>query len=125
MLSGLFSIGSTDYTKFEDTTQHNVNREDVFETWIDGNWRERRVVARTRVSGSVFLRFPRSSDFEDFLGDLESAKSENGTYSVSVWCSNTGSVEAVTAYLDVTGETKWDVTAPIKWNGLTIQITEV
>ena len=121
--TNLFTIGTTDLSAFEDKEAHKVNKTDVYETWTDGNWTDHRVIARTRVSGTVGLKFPKESDFTNFLSLMASARNADGYYSVSVWCSNTGTTETITAYLDIIGQTAWDVTSPRKWQGVTVQIT--
>lgn len=123
-LTNLFVIGSTDLTKWEDTTKHSVNRDDVFEEWVDGNWITHRVISRTRVSGTVVLSFSREADFTAFMTLMSTARNANGYYPITVWCSNTNSTESVNAFLDMSGATQWDVTAPIKHHDITVTITQ-
>ena len=119
----LFTIGTTDLTQWERTEEHDVNREDVYEVWTDGNWVDHRVTARTRISGTVVLSFSRAADFSSFLSLLSTARDEEGYYPISVYCSNTGTVETINAYLDIAGETRWNLVAPTKHNTVTVQIT--
>lgn len=121
--TNLFSIGTTDLTKWEDTESHNVNREDVYEEWVDGNWTSHRVIARTRITGEVTLNFAKLTDFSNFLSLMSSERNANGYYPISVYCSNTGTTESINAFLDIAGDTKWDVTVPIKHHSITVQIT--
>lgn len=123
-LTNLFKIGATDLTKFEDTEKHVVNREDIFEEWVDGNYIQHRILSRTQITGTVFLEFTKPNDYSSFLTLLSAARDAEGFYNVTVWCSNTGTAETIDAYLDITGETKWDVTTPMKYHGVTIQIVE-
>lgn len=123
-LSNLFVIGSTDLTSWEQTENHNVNRDDVYEEWVDGNWISHRVISRTRVSGTVILSFARATDFASFMTLMSTARDANGYYPVTVWCSNTNSTETINAFLDIDGATKWDITAPIKHNTITVTITQ-
>lgn len=122
-LTNLFKISSTDLTKWEDATKHNVNRTDMYEEWRDGNWNLHREIARTQISGSVVLNFSRAADFNSFITLLTSARNADGYYSISVYCSNTGTTETLNAFLDVAGDTAWDVTAPIKHHRVTVNIT--
>ena len=122
-MTGLFLIGSTDLTPWENTTRHVVNREDIFASWTDGNWIDHREIVRTRVTGTVVLRFSKEADFASFMSLMTSARDANGYYSVTVWCSNTNSVEMVNVFLDIAGETKWDVTCPRKFHEITVTIT--
>lgn len=122
-LTNLFTINTTDLTKWEKTAEHAVNREDVFEVWTDGNWVDHRVIGRTRVNGTVTLTFWKESDYANFVSLLSSERDAEGYYPITVWCANTNTTETVNAYLDIVGSTKFDVTAPIKHNTVTIQIT--
>lgn len=123
-LTNLFKISTTDLTKWEDTTEHAVNREDVYEEWVDGNWVSHRVIARTRVTGTIVLNFAREADFASFMTLMTSARNPSGYYPITVWCSNTNSTENLNAFLDIEGDTKWDVTAPIKHHSITVTITQ-
>lgn len=124
-MTDLFKISTTDLTKWEDTEQHKVNREDVFTTWTDGNWVDHREIVRTRISGTVVLGFKRETEFAAFMTLLTTARNANGYYPVTVWCSNTNTSETINAFLDLEGDTVWDVTAPIKYHKITVQITGV
>lgn len=123
-LTGLFIIDSTDLTKWENTEKHAVNRQDVFEEWVDGNWISHRVISRTRVTGTVLLSFARESDYASFMTLMATARNANGYYPITVWCSNTNTTETINAFLDISGETKWDVTAPIKHHDITVTISQ-
>ena len=123
-LTNLFKISTTDLTKYEDTTKHSVNRADIYEEWTDGNWITHREIARTRVSGSVTLNFAKETDFSNFISLLTSARNANGYYPITVWCSNTNTTETINAFLDVSGDTKWDVTVPRKHHAVTIGISQ-
>jgi len=120
--TNLFTIGSTDLTQYEVKDSHDVNRTDVYEAWTDGNWTEHRVI-RKHISGTVVLSFSRETDYSNFLSLMTSQRNANGYYPIKVWCENTNTTETLNAFLDIVGDTKWDLTAPIKHNEITIQIT--
>lgn len=122
--TSLFTVSSTDLTAWEDTNKHAVNKADIYEEWTDGNWITHRVIARTRVTGTVALSFSRESDFTAFMTLMSSAKSADGYYAVTVWCNNSNTTETINAFLDFSGDTKWDVTAPIKHHDITVSITQ-
>lgn len=122
MLTNLFKIGTTDLTKWEKTDLHNVNNEDVFEEWVDGNWITHRTVTRTRVSGTVVLSFAKETDYAAFIALLSAERTTDGYYPITVWCA--GSAVTINAFLDITTEDKFDVTAPIKHHTVTVTITE-
>lgn len=122
--TNLFTIGSTDLTQWEKTETHAVNRTDIYEEWTDGNWITHRVISRTKISGTVQLSFSRESDFSSFMSLMTSERNVNGYYPITVWCGNTNSTETINAFLDISGDTKWDVTSPIKHNTITVAITQ-
>lgn len=122
--TSLFTVSTTDLTAWEDTNKHAVNKADIYEEWTDGNWITHRVIARTRVTGTVALSFSRESDFTAFMTLMSTAKSADGYYAVTVWCNNSNTTETINAFLDFSGDTKWDVTAPIKHHDITVAITQ-
>lgn len=122
--TSLFTVSSTDLTAWENTDKHAVNKADIYEEWTDGNWISHRVIARTRVTGTVVLSFSRESDFTAFMTLMSTAKSADGYYAVTVWCNNSNTTETINAFLDFSGDTKWDVTAPIKHHDITVSITQ-
>lgn len=122
-MTNLFKIGTTDLTPWEKTEEHQVNRSDVFETWTDANWTDHRVIARTRVSGTVVLSFWKASDYAAFMTLLTTQRNAEGYYPITVWCSNTNTTETINAFLDIVGSTAFDVTSPRTHNTVTITIT--
>ena len=123
-LTNLFKINTTDLTKYEDTEKHSVNSSDVYNSWTDGNWTEHRAFARTQISGTVYLKFVRAADYASFLTILANERNADGYYPVSVYCNNTGSTETINAFLDIVSEAKWDLSSPMKFHGVTLQITQ-
>ena len=122
-MSVLFKIANTDLTKYDYRPEHQVNRRDIYESWTDGNWDEHRVLVRTRIAGTLRLRFTRPADYSAFISLLTSGRDADGYYPITVWCSNTNSLETLNAFLDIDGETKWDVTSPMVYNSVKITIT--
>lgn len=118
-----FKIGNTDMTAFEDIQNHAVNRTDVYDVWTDGNWVDHRVIVRTRISGTVQLGFASASDHSAFMSLLGTARDAEGFYPISVYCANTGTLETLDAYLDVSGADKWDLANGRQWQTVTVKIT--
>lgn len=123
-MTNLFKIDTTDLTPWEKTSEHEANKTEVWEEWTDGNLVTHRVVSRTKVTGKVILNFSRLTDYTAFLTLLSTKRNVNGYYPVSIYCSNTDTLETVNAFLDVSGDTQFDVTAPIRHYSVTISITE-
>lgn len=123
MPSFFFKIGNTDLTAYEDIQNHDVQREDIYTSWTDGNWVDHREIVRTRVTGTVKLGFRKAADFAAFQTLLGTAQDPEGYYPVSVYCANTGTTETVDAFLEITGADKWNLTSSRQWQVVTIKIT--
>ncbi|MBR2697522.1 MAG: hypothetical protein IKE76_02945 [Clostridia bacterium] len=123
MPSEFFKIGATDVTPWIDIQNYEMNREDVYTSWTDGNWVEHRVIARTRIAGEFKAGFDKATDFAAFMTLLQTAKTAGGYYSVTAYCNNTGTTETFDAYLDTEDADKWDLVNGRQWQVVTVQVT--
>lgn len=124
MPSYFLKIGSTDLSGYVDRQKFDMNREDVYEEWTDGNWVNHRVIARTRIHGAVRLGFRDLTDYDAFLGLLSTARTQNGSYSVSVFVNNLNAEQPIEAHIDVTSTVRWNATLSRQWVEATLEVTE-
>lgn len=120
----LIQIGSTDLTAYADIQNFNINREDVYESWTDGNWIDHREIVRTRIRGTFQLGFKASAAWESFLALMSSEQDAAGFFPVTVYVQNTGSTETIDAFLDITGAAKWDWVNDRFWRTISVTLTE-
>ncbi len=113
-----------DLTPWLDIQNYKMNRADVFTTWTDGNHVDHRVVFRTRISGQLRLGFEKAEDYSGFIAVLASQKTTDGYYPVTVYCSNTGTIETFDAFIDNEDEDKWDLVGGTQWQVQTLRISE-
>lgn len=119
-----FKIGTTDLTPWVNIQNYDVNQEPLYESWTDGNWRERRSIVRQRIGGTLKLGFSAAADFAMFMGLLASQRHEpEGYYDVTLYVNNTGQTVTLEAYLDVSGADKWDLVNHRQWQVQTLTIT--
>lgn len=116
-------IGSTDVSGWIDKQSYQVNSEDVYENWTDGNWITHRVIARQRISGSCKAGFSKAADFAAFRQLLTTERQPDGWYTVTVYVNSTGATETIQAYLDVEGDDRWDLLNSRQWQVQEIRIT--
>ena len=95
------SINGKDYTPYIVAGSYNVNTEDKYDSWEDGNMIQHRVIASSKVVGSIQLccseettRFPEVSTL---LADLN-AVTDNGVLSIGVYVPSLGTIKAVDCY---------------------------
>ena len=122
-----FKLGSSssgDLSAFADIQNYDVNKADVYQDWTDGNWIEHREIVRTRISGTVTLGFQTATDWNAFIALLNSTRTADGYFPVTVWVNNTGTSESIDAFLDLVGSGKWDLVNNRFWRVITISVTE-
>ena len=124
----LLKINNTDFTDRLVQRSYSVQKVDEYARWIDGNWKQRRDIARTRVSGSFNLTFLSQDQFSAFLAAVAAVKT-NGGYceDIQLWVNNTKSLETLDAFLDFSAKTVWTGdgfgTSP-EVTGITVKVTE-
>lgn len=102
----LFVVGSADYTDKVKQTEYNVVKNDVVDTWVDGNYRTRTSVIRTRITGTVHLLM-KTAEYNQFLADMQTAKNADNTYNLGVVPNNKNTVsalETITAYATISAQ---------------------
>ena len=125
MPSVFFKIGTTDLTDFVDVQTYAVNREDVYDSWTDGNWIDHRVIARQRRTGTFSLGFATAADFAAWTALLASAKAAGGYYAVTAYINNTGATDSFSAFLDVSNDgDAWDLAHSRHWLVAKVTLTE-
>ena len=118
-----FKVGNTDYTDFTDIQNCDLNAQDVFEEWTDGNWNIHRVITRQRITGSVKLGFKTAADLGSFLSGIEAARNASGYYPVTAYVNNLNGEQTFNAFLDLDGEAKWDIINGRQWLVQTVTVT--
>ena len=83
----LAQIGNTDITKWIQESTYDMNAEDVYEEWEDGNLHKHHSSVRDRVQGSFDLVFVTDSELDNFITLLNSNTTENYVI-ITVWVSN-------------------------------------
>ena len=124
MARTFFSIKALDLTPYEDIQNHDVNQTEVYQSWTDGNWKERRVLIRKRIEGSVTLGFSNEESLIDFLYILKNNKQPDGTYNINVFVNNMHTTVTINAFLTISGAGKWDTVNDKQWQTLTVEIME-
>lgn len=117
-----FQVGSTDLTPYVDVQNFDVNSEDVFETWTDGNYVEHREITRSRIIGKIKLGFKDLTDFNNFKSLMSSNRNANGYYPIKVYVNNLNSTETINAFVDAAGAAKWDIVNGKQWLVITLDV---
>ena len=122
---GYYSGSSVvDMTGYADIQNLALNREDVFQSWTDGNWTDHRDVVRTRIRGTVTLGFRSETTYHSFLSGLAGAKLADGTVRLQAYVNNVQTVCSFYAFVDTAGAGRWDLVHARQWQTLTLTVTE-
>ena len=125
MPSVFLKIGTTDLTSAVDVQTYKCRREDVYTQWTDGDWINHRSVPRTRISGSCKVGFSDATAYTNFLTLLSSSQASDGSYPLSVYVFNTGTLEQINAFMDLQESASWALAASRQWIVFTIKFEEV
>lgn len=99
-------VNNTDLTAHIVSGSYDVNSEDQYESWKDGNYREHRIIVTSKVSGSFDIACSNrtgSITLAEFL-DLWNGAVDNGVVTIGLYVPNKDKFEALEAYFDI--ETK-------------------
>jgi len=123
---GFYNAGGTvtDMTDAVNAQEYGLNREDVFQSWTDGNWLDHRDVVRTRIRGDVQIGFASESAYHAFLAALSAAKQQDGTVRLLAYVNNVAAPCDFYAFIDYPGAGRWDLVNSRQWQTLTLSISE-
>ena len=96
-------IHGVDYTPYIVHGSYNINTDDVYESWEDGNMVEHRIIVTSKVKGTIQIvcsDMPRCKSASDFLADVKAA-TDNGVLTVGVYVPNLGAMKAINCYYSV------------------------
>ena len=120
----LLKIGNTDVTGWTDKQNFQMNREDVYDSWTDGNGITHRNISRTRFKGKAAIGFSKAADFSVFCALIENERQTDGYFTVTAYVNNTGMTETFQAYIDISATAKWDWVNGRQWQVMTLVITQ-
>lgn len=124
-MNGVFlTIGGTDVSEHLNKAAHDVNTEDVFETWTDANWIDHRTIVRTRTGGTVTAGFASEAEHAAFLALLAAQRQPGGYYAAQVYSNNRGGLVSGEFFIDTNGEGRWDLVNGRQWLTLELTLTE-
>ena len=100
----LVSINGKDITKHISEKSYKMNSEPIYESWLDGNYKEHRIYTRTRVKGSFTICLYGSDGVgtAEFLENWNKAVSNN-VATMAVFVQNENKMEAINAYFTFEG----------------------
>lgn len=76
----IFRINNKDMNQHIVCGSYKVNKQEVFNSWTDGNKVEHRDVVRSRVAGTCSLHFSSQEEYNSFLTHMEQSLVRNGGY---------------------------------------------
>ena len=100
-MNGVAVIGNTDITNLIVDGSYKMDNETQYESWKDGNYVEHRSGRRTKLKGSfdVCLSPKTGTTLSQFHSLVENETSSAGTIIGAFYCTNTGAVKAVNAFV--------------------------
>lgn len=96
-------VDGIDITRFIDKETYKVNSSDVYESWQNGNFIEKRIQIRTRVEGSFTIRCGKGFTLERFL-EYWNAAVEDKIVTIGLFVQNHNDFEAIQAFYTFEGQ---------------------
>ena len=95
-------VGTTDITDYIVDGTYEMDAEDTFESWRDGNYVVHRIIVTSKVKGSFNVVCSHETiDLEDFR-ELFDDVADTGKVTMTVYVTNTGKTEVISAYYAMT-----------------------
>ena len=93
-------INGVDYTPYIVDGSYDINTNDKYESWEDGNMVEHRIIVTSKVSGSVQILCSEEGNWprvDAFISDLAAA-TDNGVLTCGVFVPSRGALAALDCY---------------------------
>lgn len=117
-------INNKDFTDYIVPDSYDINSEDVFESWKDGNMREHRIIVTKKVGGSLQIRCSEDTlPLGDFLADVDAA-TDNGVLMVGLYVPNLDSFKALECYYSIETDQHIKSIGGKLYDVLTVNLTE-
>ena len=116
-------VNSTDITRYIDKDTFQVNSEDVYESWQNANFVEKRIFVRKRVSGKFEIRCGKGLTLANFISNWNQAVT-NGVVTMGVFVQNDNSFQAIEAFYSFEGQEHVELDNGAFYDRLVVNIEE-
>lgn len=116
-------VNNTDITRYIDKDSYQMNSNDVYVSWENGNFVEKRVSIRTRVEGSFTIRCGKGLTLESFLTNWNNAV-RNKIVTINLFVQNINGNETIEAFYSFEGERHVELDNGAFYDELTVKIRE-
>lgn len=119
----LATVNGEDITRYIDKDTYKVNHEDLYESWLNANFVENRIIVRQKVSGSFNIRCGNGLTLAHFLSNWYGAV-DNGVVTLGVFVQSKNAFEAIEAYFSFEGQKHVQHSNGAYYDELTVNIQE-
>ena len=97
-------IGTSNITDHIIADSYQMDAEDLYESWRDGNYVEHRIITASKVRGSFEVACcDKDYTFSDFM-DVINTADNNGVLTCAVFVTNKNEMKAISAYYSISNE---------------------
>ena len=117
-------IGGEDLTDYIVQDSYDVNSNDVYESWKDGNMMEHRIIVASKVKGKFKIACSEATlPLSDFLETWNSAVT-NGVVTLGLYVTNTDTFEALECYFSIKSAQHIKSTGGKLYDVLDVEVTQ-
>ena len=120
----LLIINSTDVSEHILANGYSVNAESKYEQWIDANGYYHRVPVRSRIGGSINLKFKTEAAYNEFVNLIKNAEQDDESVLCTVYVNNLAEVKASYFFYTMTSSVHRDLPSGKKFNTVQMKIEE-
>lgn len=124
-MNTLVIVNNTDITPYIDWESYNVIEEQMYESWLDGNYVEHRIYTRSHMKGSfrVWLCGIDGMDIDAFM-ELWKGATENHVTTMAVYDKVNNKMQAINAYCKMTPSDHKEMINGKYFDVVTIEVNE-
>ena len=100
MIPTMFMTDTTDYSHRVVAENYKISSKPEYELWTDANGREHRSRYRSRVSGTLEMKFLSINEYQDFVTLLENKQASDLTYPITVYDNVKEQEVEITGFID-------------------------
>lgn len=121
----LVSLNNIDITDHISESSYKVNSEDSYENWLDGNFREHRIVTRQRISGKFEIALYGRDGWttKKFLAEWKKA-TKNNVVNLVVYVCNEDRYANIEAFYEIAGKKHLQLSSGAYLDVLTVTLEE-
>lgn len=97
----LFILNNTNYSNNIINESFDVQKNNIYNEWVDGNYTTHKALLRTKITGSFNMRFRKLEEYQAFARMLEETRTTQGYNLCFIHANNTDSFQQANLFINI------------------------